>query len=143
MPFTTEQMREYQRNRAHERLALARERLGGRCYGCGSTEALDFDHTDHTDRTTKIRKISEATNWSLVRFLAEVDKCQLLCRSCHTAKSIANGDLRNVGHGEGVKGKRGCQCPLCSERRRLYARELRRRKRRALLAVPVQVVAEE
>jgi hypothetical protein len=90
VPFTTEQHREYQKQRRFERLALARTRLGGVCVVCGSMEGLDFDHIDPSSKT---RKISEATNWSLQRFLSEVDKCQLLCREHHTEKSQRNGEL--------------------------------------------------
>jgi hypothetical protein len=74
----TEYHRQYQEKRRLERLAMAKERLGGRCVRCGATENIDFDHIV---QGTKNRKISEATNWSLERFLAEVDKCQLLCHA--------------------------------------------------------------
>ena len=120
--LTNEQMREYQRNRAHERLKLARERLGGKCASCGADGYLEFDHVDPA---TKDRKVSEATNWSMQRFLSEVDKCQLLCKDCHLAKSLANGDIKVVGHGGGAKGKRGCKCEACKAKRREYQRQFR------------------
>src|SRR6266404_5080434 len=107
MAMSVEWHREYQRQRCHERLALARERLGGRCVRCGSTENLDFDHIVPG---SKIRKISESTNWSLVRFLAEVDKCQLLCRSCHRKKTGETREDGSVEHGGGKTGKRNCRC---------------------------------
>lgn len=74
---------------------MARERLGGQCVRCGATENLDFDHIVPGSRT---RKISEATNWTLDRFLTEVDKCQLLCHpshgcSGHAIKSAEAGEL--------------------------------------------------
>lgn len=124
--LTTGQMREYQRNRAHQRIALARERLGGACARCGADEDLDFDHVDPG---TKVRNVSAATNWSLERFVAEVDKCQLLCRACHIAKSIENGDLHRVDHGGGARGRRGCKCDPCRERSNAYSRELKARKK--------------
>ena len=89
MAFTTEQHREYQRKRRIERLALAVERLGGKCVKCGRTDDLQFDHIEPGSKT---RKVSEATNWSLERFLAEVDKCQLLCKQCHDEKTTASGE---------------------------------------------------
>lgn len=126
MPMSVEWHREYQRKRCHERLALARKRLGGRCVRCGSTENLDFDHIVPGSR---VRKISEATNWSLARFLAEVDKCQLLCRTCHQEKSGETGEDGSVEHGGGKKGKRNCPCTLCKTKRREYNTTLRRRIR--------------
>lgn len=90
MAFDTAQHREYQKERYRKRLAIARERLGGKCIKCEETEDLEFDHIDPA---SKLRKISEATNWSLARFLAEVDKCQLLCREHHIEKGQLNGDM--------------------------------------------------
>lgn len=86
MAFTAEQHREYQKKRRLERLAMAVERLGGKCVRCGSTENLEFDHIIPGSR---LRKVSEATNWSMERFLAEVDKCQLLCGPHHREKTRA------------------------------------------------------
>jgi len=94
VPWSTERFLRYQRKRHRERLALAIERLGGKCVRCGATENLQFDHIVPGSR---VRKISEATNWSLERFLAEVDKCQLLCDPCHRQKSKEAGE---TAHGE-------------------------------------------
>jgi hypothetical protein len=118
-----EYQREYQKKRARERLAMARKRLGGFCVRCGATDDLDFDHID---RTTKVRKISEATNWSMERFLAEVDKCQLLCKSCHPIKSAEVGDNKAVPHGGGAHGKHHCHCDLCKAKQREYTQEYRK-----------------
>jgi len=96
MGSRTEYHRQYQLNRRLERLAMAKERLGGKCSypGCEITEDLEFDHIVPGSRT---RKISEATNWSLERFLAEVDICQLFCSGHHHQKSAECGE---VAHGE-------------------------------------------
>lgn len=90
MPFNVDQHREYQKKRYAERLSLAKERLGGKCAQCDVTEDLEFDHINAAEKS---RKISEATNWSLERFLKEVDKCQLLCREHHIEKGVLAGDL--------------------------------------------------
>lgn len=90
MAFSAEQHRVYQEKRRLERLAMARERLGGKCVRCGSVDDLQFDHIVPGSKT---RKVSEATNWSLERFLAEVDKCQLLCNLCHRLKSVEFREL--------------------------------------------------
>jgi hypothetical protein len=92
--------REYQRKRRRERLALARERLGGRCVRCGATESLQFDHIDGS---TKVANISEIANWKPERFLEEVDKCQLLCGpgGCHQDKTTEELDDTVCSSGEG------------------------------------------
>jgi hypothetical protein len=86
-----EQFRIYQEERRVKFLAMARERLGGKCShsGCEKTENLEFDHIVPG---SKLRKISEATNWSLEHFLEEVDKCQLLCREHHQQKTTEAGE---------------------------------------------------
>jgi hypothetical protein len=100
MPYKDpERFRQYQEQRRLERLALATARLGGKCVRCGATESLDFDHIV---ASTKNRKISEATNWSMERFLAEVDKCQLLCHAGQGCKghSIKTTESGEHPHGE-------------------------------------------
>jgi len=116
--------KKYQMYRLRERLPIARERLGECCATCGATESLEFDHIDPK---TKEGNISEIANWSLLRFLKEVDKCQLLCRACHaikTAQDQGYGDHNNYS-----AGKRNCKCEICIEKRRSYHREYMRRYR--------------
>lgn len=50
-----------------------------------SNKLVGVTELDHVDGDTKVANISEITNLSLPRFLAEVDKCQLLCGpgGCH------------------------------------------------------------
>jgi len=92
----TEYHRQYQLNRRLERLAMARKRLGGKCAhpDCEVTENLEFDHIIPGSR---VRRVSEATNWSMERFLGEVDKCQLLCSKHHHEKTAKCGEC---AHGE-------------------------------------------
>jgi hypothetical protein len=110
MAWDPERHREYQRQRRRERLALARECLGGQCVRFGATENLQFDHIDGS---TKVANISEITNWSLKRFLEEVDKCQLLCGpgSCHQDKTTEETYDTICSTGEG---RWKCQCGYCA-----------------------------
>lgn len=104
MPLSAADMRVYMRNRYHARKAKAIERLGGRCVSCGSTEALEFDHIDPA-----LKSFDVLERWSIaaVRFLAEVDKCQLLCETCHKTKHEAqHGTLARYSH-------HGCRCEDC------------------------------
>lgn len=103
--------RVYQAKRFVERMALAKERLGGKCVVCGTLEDLEFDHIDER---TKVANVSEIANWSLVKFLSEVDKCQLLCRTCHIRKPK---QPKNE-HGGGRQGIAGCKCEKCITKRR-------------------------
>jgi hypothetical protein len=111
MARDVERRREYHRQRRRERLTLARERLGGRCVRCGTTENLQFDHVDGS---VKAANISEITNWSLPRFLEEVDKCQLLCGpgsgGCHQDKTTEDLYETICSTGEG---RWKCSCGYC------------------------------
>lgn len=84
----------YRRNRIHER-SVQRERyaknrsegirlLGGSCVLCGSTKDLEFDHIDPNTKQHEM-----VTLWHRSRevWLAELEKCQLLCVPCHLVKT--------------------------------------------------------
>lgn len=101
--------RTYQEKRRLERLAMARERLGGGCVRCGATDNLDFDHIVPG---TRARKISEATNWSMERFLAEVDKCQLLC---HPGSGCGGHAEKTLESGEHARGEQLSQAKLTED----------------------------
>lgn len=72
----------YLRNKAR---ALAY--LGGQCYECGVTENLEFDHVIPE---LKVRNITSmlSYNWDDIEF--ELDKCQLLCKTHHEAKTYVD-----------------------------------------------------
>lgn len=95
--------------------------LGGECIECGSTEDLQFDHVDPA---TKVYDVSSyLTRVEIPSYIwEEIEKCQLLCKPHHKAKS----DLElEVGHGEGKWGKRNCKCEPCKKRKREAMREYR------------------
>lgn len=83
MTYTAEQMREYQNTRRAALRAELKAMLGGRCW-CGRSEDLQFDHIDPT---TKIFAIASGLDRPRAQLLAEVAKCQLLCRPHHIEKS--------------------------------------------------------
>jgi hypothetical protein len=68
--------------------------LGGRCVDCGSEDELQFDHQDSATKdftiSPRITNKSESVD-------PELEKCVLRCKTCHTAKSRANGDFSNRG----------------------------------------------
>lgn len=69
-----------EKQKAHERLAYYKELLGGRCRYCGSTEDLQFHHID---KTKKKFNISNTLNHKQEKVMKELQKCILLCGSCH------------------------------------------------------------
>lgn len=90
MPLFGEEKRKYQREWYAARRIRGIEYLGGMCYVCGSGEDLEVDHKDPT---TKFGH--RMWSWSWKRILEELDKCQLLCDSCHKDKTRRNGDVLN------------------------------------------------
>jgi len=91
-----EKRAEAQRLRRQKRRKILIEYLGGKCYGCGTTENLQFDHLD---RTQKSFNIGKCLDHSLEKLVAEADKCQLLCYNCHEIKSLVNHDKDKLAEG--------------------------------------------
>ena len=64
--------------------------LGGKCVSCGTTENLEFDHIDPNTKRFNVSKVIPDTppETPLTQNVwEEVDKCQLLCKSCHRKKT--------------------------------------------------------
>lgn len=116
-------MRIYLAERYARKRLEAIQLLGGKCAVCGTTESLEFDHIDRMQKTLNIAKIILSTQAKLI---SELDKCQLLCGSCHARKTSVD---MGVPHGGGAKGKRDCPCSLCRDARRAYVRQRRLDKR--------------
>jgi hypothetical protein len=83
----------------------------GPCAKCGSWENLEIDHIDPAQKTADVSLIwSRAESYRL----AELAKCQVLCKPCHREKSIAEGSLRPLTHGTRKRYEDGgCRCDLC------------------------------
>lgn len=112
-----EYMRQYMKDRYHRRRREAAEFLGGRCVDCGVTENLEFDHIDPK---TKLFTLSKGWNRPEKEFWAEVRKCVLRCRPCHSERSW---ERASVPHGGGASGRRNCSCAACRQRKREYMHE--------------------
>jgi hypothetical protein len=101
------------------RLAWAIERLGSQCVRCESTENLQFDHVDPR---TKSFNISQQATHSLEALAQELEKCQLLCRECHLAKTLGDKGQRSAVGTHGTRSAyRHCGPPKCDECRRAHA----------------------
>ena len=116
-----EYMRVYVGKRYHRRRKEAIEKLGGKCAKCGSTEDLEFDHIDRTTKTADIAKL-----WTYKEhlFWEEVEKCQILCKTCHQDKSIEDlGFTKAKGNHGTISSIRYCKCELCKNAKREYMKE--------------------
>ena len=77
------------RIRYYENRRQCIDKLGGKCVECGVTENLQFDHINPLEKSFAI---SETLHFSLkkkkeVKFDEELNKCQLLCPTCHMEKT--------------------------------------------------------
>lgn len=109
-------MRKYVLNRYHERLNIAKKKLGDKCVQCGCTDDLEFDHIDPS---TKLFSMSRSSGVSEKRFNEELNKCQLLCKKCHKEKHSAKNN-----HGT-LACYRYCRCELCKTCKHEYDKKYR------------------
>ena len=77
------------RNRYYKNRRQCIDKLGGKCVECGVTENLQFDHINPLEKSFAI---SETLHFSSkmkkeVKFDEELNKCQLLCPTCHMKKT--------------------------------------------------------
>lgn len=98
-----------------ERKAHAIAYLGSKCVKCGTISNLEFDHIDPS-----LKSFNVLENWSIgwVRWMKEVDKCQLLCSSCHKLKTYGIAE-----HGTLRMYRKGCKCTSCKRANNLHARK--------------------
>src|ERR1700737_409283 len=113
MPYKNKAIqRAYQLRSVKKRRADYIGKMGGKCSSCGSTEQLEIDHIDPETKTDH-----RIWSWSHPRIEKELEKCQLLCRSCHvekTARENAERNIREIVHGTYYAYKhRGCRCSDC------------------------------
>lgn len=87
MPHTLEQKRLHSRKVRAERKKYAHKFLGGACKECGSKSTLEMDHINPK---FKKNNVSRMYTYSWAKFSAELRKCQLLCKSCHQAKTSSS-----------------------------------------------------
>jgi hypothetical protein len=59
------------------------ERAGGRCAVCGYDRCIINLHFHHVDPATKSFNMTMASGKSEAAYLAEADKCVLVCANCH------------------------------------------------------------
>lgn len=78
----TEQQQTYLVNRRLK----AKLYLGGLCVSCNMSNNLEFDHIDPNNKSFEIsHAIAKHMAWD--KLVAELSKCQLLCKPCHIIKT--------------------------------------------------------
>lgn len=90
--------------RYYDRRLFAIKYLGGRCKKCGCDNNLQFDHIDINKKKYAIGKI---LMYNINTLKDELDKCQLLCKSCHKGKCKIDGSFyKNTPIGSNVYGSK-------------------------------------
>lgn len=121
-------MREYMKERWRARRVRAIGLLGGKCAKCATILDLEFDHVEPK---TKIGTIAKLSSVSEKRFLAELNKCQLLCPIHHKEKTLLDlGFTPSKGvHGKLVNYRHcGCRCDVCRKVHNDYTRNWKRKR---------------
>ena len=96
--------------------------LGGACVNCQATKQLEFDHVIPEDKSFNLA--TSCMEYSLETILPELQKCQLLCRSCHIRKTISDRGFNVERHGTpGMYSNRGCRCSDCRKSWAPYTRK--------------------
>lgn len=72
--------RKYHLHHKRRNRVLAVEYKGGKCLHCGRRDDLEFHHRDPSTKTVEITKILSCS-WARIK--TEVDKCDLVCPTCH------------------------------------------------------------
>ena len=108
------------RRRQQMKARLDEIRAAG-CSRCGATPDTAEIHFHHIDPASKRFEIA---NWRKIgatesELLAEIEKCQLLCRECHSEEHQSPCGTRAAY-------KRGCRCEDCRQAQSDYARAYRR-----------------
>lgn len=121
-------MRKYMKDRYTKRRKEMVITLGSKCARCGSMDDLHIDHIDPSKKTMSVERMAYV---SRQRQDKELENCQLLCQPCHTEKTVVE-DLGRVmakgTHGT-LSSSRYCKCDRCTDAKRMYMKEYKRKRR--------------
>lgn len=84
----------------------------GPCAQCKGDIDLEVDHIDPKDKHLNPSQLWSLAPDNLVR-VAELAKCQVLCRQCHLAKTATYRQDNQV-HGLWMYTKYKCKCNVCT-----------------------------
>lgn len=107
--MTPDDKRRYQREWVQKRREKYLKEYGP-CVLCDTEENLEIHHKNPDEKTSH-----RIWSWSDARIRAELKKCKILCRSCHT--KIHTGETRkSIVHGtRNGYDRHGCRCDLCKQ----------------------------
>lgn len=119
MAATYEQIQASIRRRVEWARSLKEGQSCARCGHVGHPETMDWHHRDPSSKEFKVS--TAVYRAGRARILAEIAKCDLLCRACH----IAVHEEALPGCGTYASYVRGCRCDAC----RMSNRDRRRADR--------------
>jgi hypothetical protein len=121
-------MRSYMLKRYHEKRNEIIKLLGAKCVKCASTENLELDHIDAKTRLFDYAKRLHTASQPELKI--ELSKAQLLCRVCHSIKSIYEAGNKPVEHGTvTMYVNYKCRCSPCKLARSVYNKSYKKLKR--------------
>jgi len=83
----------YQKKRYEREKSTLIAKLGGKCFMCGTTENLEFDHSSRSGKNFAITAKMHSKELD-----AELKKCQLLCHKCHLKKTRSDLMQHDYSH---------------------------------------------
>lgn len=131
--MASKDMAKYMRGRRAARRKELIKLKGERCARCGSAYELEFNHLDRSDKSFTLSGKGLDKSWD--KILAELDKCELLCREHHleyTRQQHKTGEIVPWNSKKDIPYEHGttrtymeikCRCVDC-----VYARKLNRKK---------------
>ena len=120
----------YMQNRRLVRRNKLIKYLGGFCTVCKSTTNLEFNHIDRSNKLFTLSGSGLDKSW--VKILEEVDKCELVCHTCHLGKTREQFKTKQIRpwndkkhlpfiHGTARSyNEINCRCNDCKKAKRLY-----------------------
>ncbi len=117
MPYQSkEQQSVYMRRRYERQRQFFIELLGRQCRRCRATTRLEIDHIDPATKKVRLGKLF-GKRTIVTAVIEVVEKCQILCRTCHIDKTRREfaGKVKPINHGTIYAWmKLKCKCETCS-----------------------------
>lgn len=111
LPYANKDVqREFQRVwRAERRATFFADKT---CTRCQSTDQLELDHVDPNTKVYNPARLWSMSDDNPAK-IAELDKCQILCNTCHKEKTMKYRTENRQGHGTVSCYVRGCRLDPC------------------------------
>lgn len=119
-------MKDYMRNRYHQRRQKAIDELGGKCVRCG-IKNVPF-HLDHIEAKKKKMRASDIHSTNDKAVENEMKNLQLLCEECHKDKTKESWDYSTPKSKHGtywMYRKYKCRCEKCTKAYKAKLKEWR------------------